>query len=101
MKSLKEIWNSELPSNSFEKLDTLIIEECDKFENVFPCDMEVMFLSLCNLRVTNCKSMEAVFVLGFYPAAYILRCPALNDMSIEHCDRLEPFKREITVFSEE
>jgi hypothetical protein len=214
MKSLLEIWNFELPSNSFEKLDTLIIEECDKLVNVFPCYVEGMFRSLCNLRVTNCKSMKLVFELddkkrndvdvtnmqdvyletlpklehvwkwskgrvgifelkslqkmyvhdcdrlenifpvsvarlfpsleylviwdcfelreivpkrdgtnsdtsnlgplfkfpnlttikfselpklsGFYPGAYKLSCPALDDLSIELCDRLEPFKKETT-----
>ncbi|XP_045802095.1 uncharacterized protein LOC123895675 isoform X1 [Trifolium pratense] len=213
MKSLLEIWNFELPSNSFEKLDTLIIEECDKLVNVFPCYVAGMFRSLCNLRVTNCKSMKLVFELddkkrnevdvtnmqdvyletlpklehvwkwskdrvgilelkslqkmcvhdcyrlenifpvsvarlfpileylvirdcfelreivpkrystndtsnlgpffefpnlttikfsdlpklsGFYPGAYKLSCPALNDLTIELCDRLEPFKKETT-----
>ncbi|GAU49105.1 hypothetical protein TSUD_13460 [Trifolium subterraneum] len=63
MKNLREIWNSELPSNSCHKLNSLIIEECDKLVNVIPCYMEGIFQSLCNLRVTNCKSMKAVFEL--------------------------------------
>ncbi|ESW06963.1 hypothetical protein PHAVU_010G091100 [Phaseolus vulgaris] len=57
MKSLSKIWNPKLPSDSFNKLDTLIIEECGKLENV----MEGIFGSLCNLRVTNCRSMQAIF----------------------------------------
>lgn len=63
MKNLVEIWNSKLSSNSFGKLDTLIIEECDKFVFILPCYVEGMFQSLCNLRVTNCKSLQAVFEL--------------------------------------
>ncbi|KAJ1392582.1 P-loop containing nucleoside triphosphate hydrolase [Sesbania bispinosa] len=63
MTSLCDIWNHELPSDSFGRLDTLIIEECDKFVNVFPCYMEGIFQSLCNLRVTNCRSMKAIFDL--------------------------------------
>ncbi|KAK2353849.1 hypothetical protein QL285_091433 [Trifolium repens] len=223
MKSFKEIWNSELPSNSFGNLSTLIIEKCDKFVTVFPCYMEGICRRLCDLRVTNCKSMKAVFELDdkkrndgdvtnlqdvyletlpklehvwkwskdndgilefkslqkmlvrdchslenlfpvsiakclpsleylaiaecfglreivangegintdtsnpdpsfefpklttikfsklpklscFYPGPYKLSCPALNDLSIGHCDRLDPFRKEATgaptLFSEE
>ena len=57
MKSLSKIWNLKHPSDSFKKLDTLIIEECDKLENA----MEGIFGSLCNLRVTNCRYMQAIF----------------------------------------
>ncbi|KAK8464857.1 hypothetical protein PHAVU_010G091701 [Phaseolus vulgaris] len=60
MKSLSKIWNPKLPSDSFNKLDTLIIEECDKLENV----MEGIFGSLCSLRVTNCRSMQTIFNIG-------------------------------------
>ncbi|XP_061352865.1 uncharacterized protein LOC133297702 [Gastrolobium bilobum] len=62
MKSLTEIWNAQLPSDSFGKLDTLIIEQCDRLNNVFPSNVEgKIFRSLCNLRVTNCRSMEEIF----------------------------------------
>jgi len=57
MKSLSKIWNPKLPSDSFSELDTLIIEECHKLVNA----MERIFGSLCNLRVKNCRSMEAIF----------------------------------------
>ncbi|TKY49668.1 disease resistance protein [Spatholobus suberectus] len=63
MKSLSEIWNSELALHSFGILDTLIIEECNNFINVFPCYMKGIFSSLCNLRVTDCKLMKAIFEL--------------------------------------
>ncbi|KAJ1392580.1 P-loop containing nucleoside triphosphate hydrolase [Sesbania bispinosa] len=63
MKRLSKIWNYELLPNSFGKLDTLIIEGCDKLINVFPRYMEGIFQNLCNLRVTDCRSMEAIFVL--------------------------------------
>ena len=57
MNSLSKIWNPKLPSDSFSKLDTLIIEECHRLENV----MEGTFVSICNLRVTNCRFMQAIF----------------------------------------
>jgi len=63
MKNLEKIWNSKLSSNSFRRLDTLIIEECDKLVFIFPCYVGRMFQSLCNLRVTNCKSLKALFNL--------------------------------------
>ena len=55
--SLSKIWYPKLPSDSFYTLETLIIEECHKLENA----VERIFGSLCNLRVTNCRSMEAIF----------------------------------------
>ncbi|XP_061370921.1 putative disease resistance protein At4g19050 [Gastrolobium bilobum] len=62
MKSLSKIW-AKVPLYSFGKLDTLIIEECDKLDTVFPRYMEGIFRSLCNLKVTNCESMEAIIDL--------------------------------------
>ncbi|KAJ1392589.1 P-loop containing nucleoside triphosphate hydrolase [Sesbania bispinosa] len=50
--------------DSFGKLDTVIIEECGKLVNVFRCYKKGIFQSLCNLRVTNCRSMTEVFDLG-------------------------------------
>ncbi|KAJ1392584.1 Leucine-rich repeat domain superfamily [Sesbania bispinosa] len=51
-------------TDSFGKLDTVIIEECGELVNVFCCDKKGIFQSLCNLRVTNCRSMTEVFDLG-------------------------------------
>ncbi|XP_029127696.1 uncharacterized protein LOC114916014 [Cajanus cajan] len=62
MKRLRKIW-AEFPLHSFGKLDALIIEECNKLENVFPSYMVGKFRSLCNLNVTNCKSMKEIFDL--------------------------------------
>ncbi|KAK7274598.1 hypothetical protein RIF29_15694 [Crotalaria pallida] len=59
MKSLIKIWDSEVLCDSFDKLDTMIIEKCDKLVNVFPCMGR--FQSLCNMKVTNCISMKAIF----------------------------------------
>jgi hypothetical protein len=63
MNSLTVIWNYDFSSNSFGKLDTLVIEECYRLKNVFTGYMEAMFESLRKLRVTNCNSMKIVFVL--------------------------------------
>nr|KYP76992.1 Disease resistance protein At4g27190 [Cajanus cajan] len=63
MKKLTEIWHKKFPSYSFGELDALIIEGCNKLQNVFPSYMVGRFQSLCNLKVTNCKSMKEIFDL--------------------------------------
>ncbi|TKY63844.1 disease resistance protein RPS2 [Spatholobus suberectus] len=85
MKSLSEIWNSKLPSDSFSKLDTLIIEECDKLVNVFPRYIEAIFRNLCNLRVTNCRSMQAIFNI-LEPVGDVAN---LQDVHLEILPKLE------------
>ncbi|MED6116403.1 hypothetical protein PIB30_100028 [Stylosanthes scabra] len=65
MKRLSKIWSSGVRKDSFGKLDTLIIEKCDKLVHVFPSYLARIFRSLSSLRVTNCKSMEAIFDLDF------------------------------------
>ncbi|KAL2335897.1 hypothetical protein Fmac_010343 [Flemingia macrophylla] len=59
MNRLKRIWHPKIPLHSFGKLQALIIDECNQLENVFPS----RFQSLCNLKVTNCKSMKEIFDL--------------------------------------
>ncbi|TKY63843.1 disease resistance protein RPS2 [Spatholobus suberectus] len=63
MKRLREIW-TKFPPHSFGKLDALIIDGCNKLENIFPSYMVGRFRSLCNLKVTNCKSMKEIFDLN-------------------------------------
>ncbi|XP_057743622.1 uncharacterized protein LOC130961659 [Arachis stenosperma] len=62
MKRLCNIWNSdEAPENSFGKLNTLIIDNCDELVNVIPHNMARRLSSLCCLRVTNCASIKVIF----------------------------------------
>ncbi|CAJ1949990.1 unnamed protein product [Sphenostylis stenocarpa] len=62
MKRLKEIW-AKFPLRSFGKLDALIIDGCNKLEHVFPSYMVGRFQSVCNLKVTDCKSLKVIFDL--------------------------------------
>ncbi|KAL4393478.1 hypothetical protein AHAS_Ahas02G0056000 [Arachis hypogaea] len=62
MKSLSEICDFEFPVNSFVKLETAVIDKCDKLNHVFTHDM-VGIEHLCSLRVTNCKPIKAIFNL--------------------------------------
>jgi hypothetical protein len=84
---LNEIWNPGFFSNSFGKLDTLIVEECYMLVNVFACYMEAIFHSLRNLRVTNCNSMRAVFVLR--GQRYGRSSTNLQDVCLETLPNLE------------
>ncbi|XP_029126231.1 uncharacterized protein LOC109793654 [Cajanus cajan] len=61
MKRLRQIWHPKFPLRSFGKLHALIIDECNQLVNIFPSYMVGGFLSLCDLKVTNCKSMEEIF----------------------------------------
>ncbi|KAK7395756.1 hypothetical protein VNO78_16323 [Psophocarpus tetragonolobus] len=64
MKILRNIWKSEPSSDSFSKLDTIIIEECDKLVNIFPSNNKGIFQNLCKLRVTNCRSIQFIFKIS-------------------------------------
>ncbi|MED6204277.1 hypothetical protein PIB30_007748 [Stylosanthes scabra] len=62
MKSLRGICKDfEVPRDSFEKLETLVMDECDKLVHVFTANVVEIFKHISNLRVTNCKSMKAIF----------------------------------------
>nr|XP_029146861.1 uncharacterized protein LOC112729682 [Arachis hypogaea] len=63
MKSLSEICDFEFPVDSFVKLETAVINECGKLNHVFTHDMVGIFEHLSSLRVTNCKSIKAIFNL--------------------------------------
>ncbi|XP_057742575.1 uncharacterized protein LOC130961000 isoform X2 [Arachis stenosperma] len=63
MKSLSGICDIklELPKASFEKLESLAIDECHKLDHVFTSNVVGIFQHVSNLSVTNCKSMKAIF----------------------------------------
>lgn len=62
IRRLKKLWGK-FPLYSFGKLDALIIEGCNKLENVIPSYVVGRLQSLRNLKVTNCKSMKEIFDL--------------------------------------
>ncbi|XLT46133.1 hypothetical protein HN873_038737 [Arachis hypogaea] len=63
MKTLSGICDNklELPKASFEKLESLAIDECHKLDHVFTSNVVGIFQHVSNLSVTNCKSMKAIF----------------------------------------
>ncbi|MED6135790.1 hypothetical protein PIB30_049938 [Stylosanthes scabra] len=67
MSSLTKIWNLDDPRRAvgmFEKLETLVIENCKKLVSVFDHEMKGMFQGLSRLKVTNCGSMKTIFNLA-------------------------------------
>ncbi|MED6184078.1 hypothetical protein PIB30_043928 [Stylosanthes scabra] len=67
MSSLKKIWNLNDPRRAvdmFEKLETLVIENCKILVSVFDQDMRGMFQGLSRLTVTNCGSIKTIFDLA-------------------------------------
>ncbi|XLS47046.1 hypothetical protein HN51_021404 [Arachis hypogaea] len=93
MKSLSGICDNEfeLPKDSFEKLESLAIDECDKLVHVFTSNVVGIFQHVSNLSVTNCKSMKAIFD----PAAWENKrtskdvTPKLQDVHFESLPKLE------------
>ncbi|RYR24644.1 hypothetical protein HN51_046753 [Arachis hypogaea] len=93
MKSLSGICDNEfeLPKDSFEKFESLAIDECHKLVHVFTSNVVGIFQHVSNLSVTNCKSMKAIFD----PAAWENKrtskdaTPKLQDVHFESLPKLE------------
>ncbi|XLR53173.1 hypothetical protein HN51_021399 [Arachis hypogaea] len=94
MKSLSGICDNEfeLPKDSFEKLETMAIDECDKLLHVFTSNVVGIFQQVSNLSVTNCKSMKAIFDPAAWenkPAASKNATTKLQDVHFESLPKLE------------
>ncbi|XP_022635603.1 uncharacterized protein LOC106759214 isoform X1 [Vigna radiata var. radiata] len=67
MEKLNTIWQPQFGLHSFCGLDSLIIRECHKLDTIFPSFMGQRFQSLQSLTITNCKSVENIFVFANIP----------------------------------
>ncbi|CAJ1949988.1 unnamed protein product [Sphenostylis stenocarpa] len=70
-------------------MDSLIIEGCNKLENVFPRYMVGRFRSVCNLKVNDCTSMKEIFDLrgcGKPNAEYMMN---LQNFHVQALPKLE------------
>ena len=47
-------------------------------------------------KLTTIKFSKLPRFKSFYPEAYELTCPLLNNLSVDHCDKLELFREETT-----
>ncbi|XLS80925.1 hypothetical protein HN51_046756 [Arachis hypogaea] len=93
MKSLSGICNNEfeLPKDSFEKLESLAIDECHKLVHVFTSNVVGIFQHVSNLSVTNCKSMKAIFEAAAWEKKRTSKdaTPKLQDVHFESLPKLE------------
>ncbi|XP_057742175.1 uncharacterized protein LOC130960738 [Arachis stenosperma] len=93
MKSLSGICDKEfeLPKASFEKLESLAIDECHKLVHVFTSNVVGIFQHVSNLSVTNCKSMKAIFQPEGWENKRTSKdaTPKLQDVHFESLPKLE------------
>lgn len=61
LRSLKMLWNDQLPENSFSELKTMEVEYCLQLQTIFPFNMVEKFQRLQTLVINDCVSLEEVF----------------------------------------
>ncbi|KAI9073088.1 hypothetical protein K1719_044959 [Acacia pycnantha] len=83
------IWDDQLLHNSFNNLKTRRI----KFQNLF--FVTFGFPSLTSLELYGLPNLR-----NFYPQKHTLEWPHLNELSIQCCDELEIFEKEVSSSSE-
>ncbi|XP_039162932.1 uncharacterized protein LOC120290648 [Eucalyptus grandis] len=57
---LTKIWHNEHSKESFCKLASIIIQDCEKLSHIFPSNMIEVFQSLKMIEVVNCPSLESL-----------------------------------------
>ncbi|KAJ9558430.1 hypothetical protein OSB04_013044 [Centaurea solstitialis] len=83
--SVEELWSSQLPTTQFAKLKSLRIEKCHKLINIFPSDLETLFLSLEKLEVDKCDSLVQVWGskgvhIKNLKSVFVNECPNLRNL---------------------
>ncbi|XVE59933.1 hypothetical protein DITRI_Ditri05aG0086000 [Diplodiscus trichospermus] len=61
LKSMKILWNNQLPEDSFCKMKTMELEYCEQLRTIFPFNMVGRFQRLETLIINDCASLEDVF----------------------------------------
>jgi len=107
---------------NLNNLQKIMVENCYCLENIFPFSVATSLGNLEYLVVSYCYELKEIVakraaankanlsfkfpklrsikfsvlpqLTSFYPGAFQLNCPMLNDLSIERCDWLEPFHKE-------
>ncbi|XP_034706627.1 uncharacterized protein LOC117930215 isoform X1 [Vitis riparia] len=59
--NVKKIWPTQIPQDSFPKLECVSLSSCGQLLNIFPSCMLKRLQSLERLFVCDCSSLEAVF----------------------------------------
>ncbi|KAM3749123.1 hypothetical protein ACB098_05G158900 [Castanea mollissima] len=63
LENLKIIWHDQLAEDSFVKLQSLFVQDCENLVNIFESNMLTRFQSLERLKVYYCGSLQEVFEL--------------------------------------
>ncbi|PPE01005.1 hypothetical protein GOBAR_DD01968 [Gossypium barbadense] len=61
LRSLKMLWNDQLPKTSFSELKTMEVGYCLQLQTIFPFNMVEKFQRLQTLVINDCVSLEEVF----------------------------------------
>ncbi|KAI9073085.1 hypothetical protein K1719_044956 [Acacia pycnantha] len=124
---LKNVWSDHYQGNvSFPSLRSVDVYNCESLTSIFPtlsiakgmlCDLEELQISKCGVDVIVAKDQvsESVAVTfqfprltslklhylpnlrNFYPQKHTLEWPHLQRLSIQCCDELEIFEKEVSV----
>ncbi|XP_039162970.1 uncharacterized protein LOC104432305 [Eucalyptus grandis] len=57
---LRRIWNNDLPKESFSKLASITVRDCENLSHIFPSTLIERFKSLKLIEVFKCASLEAL-----------------------------------------
>ncbi|XP_039162977.1 probable disease resistance protein At4g27220 [Eucalyptus grandis] len=57
---LRRIWSSDLPEESFSRLASITVGDCENLAHIFPTTLIEMFKSLKTIEVFKCASLEAL-----------------------------------------
>ncbi|XP_044467179.1 probable disease resistance protein At4g27220 isoform X1 [Mangifera indica] len=117
----RKIWDSELPSSSFQNLKELILSRCTKIKFVFPYTITKNLQQLQYLKIKDCIDLEEIvateeiteaaasFVFPevtflelknlpklatFYPGIHTLECPKLKKLVVKNCDKFKMLNSE-------
>ncbi|XWS73626.1 hypothetical protein CRYUN_Cryun02cG0144700 [Craigia yunnanensis] len=61
LKSMRMLWNNQLPEDSFCKLKTMEVEYCEQLHTIFPFNLVAKFQRLETLIINDSASLEEVF----------------------------------------
>ncbi|GKV53936.1 hypothetical protein SLEP1_g60447 [Rubroshorea leprosula] len=77
------IWQSKVLSDSFSKLKSLTVENCEKLLTVFPFT-EATFLNLEQLTITHLKNLEMIW----HNKVHADSLSKLKSLRVENCKKL-------------
>ncbi|GKV27868.1 hypothetical protein SLEP1_g36988 [Rubroshorea leprosula] len=83
LKNLEMIWHNKVCADSFCKLKSLTVKNCDKLLTIFP-STEAAFLNLQWLTITHLKNLEMIWHSKVRADSFC----KLESLTVENCDKL-------------